>query len=260
MPDNSAESSFVVRVLRRLGVGALDALLPPRCLSCGAAVDRQGGICAECWDGINFIAAPMCKTCGLPFDYDPGDGADETECGACLRSPPVFDRARAVFRYDELSRHLVLAFKHGDRTEGAPSFGAWMARAGAELLVDADLIVPVPLHWRRLFTRRFNQSALLAQALGRIANRPALADALVRKRATRSQGGLSPAGRRRNVAGAFAVRALHADTVRDRRVILVDDVMTTGATLAACARTLKRAGAARVDVLVLARVIRGAAE
>ncbi len=162
-------------------------------------------------------------------------------------------------RYDQSSRALVLGFKYADRTEGAAGYGTWLARAGAGLVAEADLIAPVPLHWLRLFNRRFNQAALLAQALGRGAGVPVVADLLLRRRHTPSQGRLSPAQRRRNVAGAFAVKPARKALLEGRRVLLVDDVLTTGATVSACARTLRRGGAGAVDVLVLARVVRGQA-
>ncbi|WP_029010684.1 ComF family protein [Azospirillum halopraeferens] len=240
--------------LRRLAGAALDALLPPRCLSCGTGVDRQGGLCPSCWAGLTFIAAPLCACCGLPFEYAvPG----ETLCGACIADPPLFARARSVLVYDDASRPLVLGFKHGDRTHAAGPFGAWMARAGADVLAGADLLVPVPLHRWRLFARRYNQSALLALAVARLSGVAAAPDLLVRRRRTRSQGGLDRTGRQRNVAGAFALRPGRADRVAGRTVVLVDDVLTTGATLSECARVLLRAGAARVEVLTLARVIKG---
>ncbi|HLZ67118.1 MAG TPA: ComF family protein [Aliidongia sp.] len=194
---------------------------------------------------------------GLPFPYDAGTGV---ECAECVAHPPPFDRARAVFAYDDHSRRLILAFKHADRLHGMPAFGQWLARSGAELLADADLVAPVPLHWTRLFRRRFNQSALLAQAAvaawaSRASSAPRFApDLLIRRRRTRSQGHLSRLQRADNVRGAFAVRP-GAD-IADKRVLLVDDVLTTGATIEACTRMLKRAGAARVDVLTLARAMR----
>ncbi|WP_188258892.1 ComF family protein [Azospirillum tabaci] len=233
--------------------GILDTLLPPRCLCCGGAVDRQGGLCAPCWSGLTFIAPPLCACCGTPFDF-----ALEGEplCGACIAEPPVFARARAVLAYDDGSRPLVLGFKHGDRIHAAGAYGAWLARAGAELLADADLLAPVPLHRLRLFRRRYNQAALLAQAAGRQAGRPVLPDLLVRRRATPSQGGLDRSGRRRNVKGAFAVRPGLEPRVAGKRIVLVDDVLTTGATLSECARVLLRAGAERVDALTLARVVK----
>ncbi|HYD68387.1 ComF family protein [Azospirillum sp.] len=239
-------------MLARFLAAALNALLPPRCLSCGAPVDRQGGLCPACWGALTFITAPHCACCGLPFAYQQGDG---TLCGACVASVPAFARARSVLVYDDASRPLVLGFKHGDRTHAAVAYGAWLARAGAELLADADLLAPVPLHRWRLFRRRYNQAALLAQAAGRVSGRPVVPDLLVRRRSTPSQGGLDRAGRQKNVAGAFRLKRGKAE-VAGKRVVLVDDVMTTGATLAECAKVLRRAGAARVDVLTLARVVR----
>jgi ComF family protein len=247
----------VSTALRRLAGTALNAVLPPLCLSCRAEVDEAGALCAACWDKIAFLAPPLCAACGFPFDYDPGGPA---LCGACTRRLPDYGRARAVMRYDEASRALVLGFKHGDRTHGAPAYGRWMARAGTELLREADLVVPVPLHWLRLFRRRYNQAALLAQAVARTAGVPVAVDLLARRRPTPSQGHLSAAARRRNVRGAFTVRPRRAALVRDKRIVLIDDVLTTGATAESCARALIRAGAAAVDVVVLARVVKGATE
>ncbi len=238
---------------RKLPQLALNAVLPPRCLSCGALVERSGALCGTCWAEIAFLAPPLCACCGLPFEYDLGPGA---LCGACTHEPPRFTRARAVMRYNEASKRLILGFKHGDRSEGAPAFGAWLARAGAELIEAAEVIAPVPLHRWRLLARRYNQAALLAHAVGRESGRPVISDLLVRRRFTPSQGRLSRAARRRNVAGAFAVKPARAACLAGRRVLLVDDVLTTGATVAACTRTLRRGGAAAVDVLVLARVLR----
>jgi ComF family protein len=253
---------------------ALDLVLPPRCLGCGVLVEKQGALCPACWSAITFLAEPFCRRCGLPFAYDPGvdpgGGTDAgsagmepgsgLDCGACLADPPVFDRARAVMRYDDGSRPLVLGFKHGDRTESAVTFAGWMARAGRELLAEAEVVAPVPLHWRRLFARRYNQAALLSRGLARgPARRDGfldLPDLLLRRRPTPSQGRLTRAERQRNVAGAFAVNPRRAAALAGRRLLLVDDVMTTGATAAACARVALKAGAAGVDVLVLARAVR----
>lgn len=241
--------------LARAGAFALDAVLPPRCLGCGRVVETPGTLCAVCWEGVAFIVPPVCAACGVPFEIDPGPGA---LCAACAAARPAFARARAVFVYDDASRAMVIGFKHGDRTESAPAFAAWMARAGADLLAEAELIAPVPLHWTRLFARRYNQAALLAAALGHLSGRAVVADLLVRRRRTPSQGRLGVTARRRNVAGAFAVKAGRAPLARGRRVLVIDDVLTTGATAEACARALTRAGAGAVDVLTLARVVRPA--
>ncbi len=238
------------------GRSVLNALLPPRCLSCGGLVSAPGSLCPSCWQGVAFLAPPHCGICGLPFAYDPGP---EVFCGACLRRRPAFDRARAVMRYDDNSRGLILGFKHGDRTEAAPAYAEWLARAGTELLGEAEMILPVPLHWRRLFARRYNQAALLAQALGRRTGLPYRPEILRRCRHTPPQGRLSAAARKRNLRGAFAVEPRRRPEIEGRRLLLVDDVLTTGATLSACARVLRRAGAAQVDALVLARVVRPSA-
>lgn len=250
--------------LRPVARLALDALLPPQCLSCAELVSEPGALCAACWAKLRFIAQPMCRTCGWPFEVDPtaGDGASlaapsaDLLCGACLREPPSFDRARAVLIYDDASRGLVLGFKHADRTHAAPAYARWMARAGADLLTTADVIAPVPLHWSRLMARRYNQAALLGNALAKLAGASAVPDLLIRRRRTPSQGRLSRSERLRNVAGAFAVRRARLPLVRGRRIVLVDDVLTTGATVSACAAVLRRAGAASVEVLALARVVR----
>ena len=239
--------------LRRAAFLALDALLPPRCLACGEGVEQQGTLCPACWSGIDFMAPPHCALCGYPFEYDPGADA---LCGACVARAPDYDRARAVMRYGEVSKRLLLGFKHGDRTEGAPAYAQWLHRGGAELLATCDLIAPVPLHPIRLFWRRYNQAALLAAVLARAGDRPLVPDLLLRRRNTPSQGRLNAVARRRNVAGAFAVRPAHRPALAGRRVLLIDDVMTTGATVEACSRVLRRGGAAAVDVLVLARVVR----
>ncbi len=228
----------------------LDVLLPPRCLACTTAVDVPGRLCGACWAEVDFIAAPYCHCCGLPFAFD--EGADIL-CGACLAWPADFDHARAVIRFNQVARSLVSGFKYRDQTHGAPAFAAWMARGGAELLADADAVTPVPLHRRRLFSRRYNQSAMLAREIAAASGLVFEPDLLVRTRNTESQINLTRHGRFANVRGAFAVRP--GREMAGRRIILVDDVMTTGATVNACARTLKRAGAAGVGVLTLARVV-----
>lgn len=233
---------------------ALDLLLPPQCLQCGAGVERVGMLCPACWRRTSFLGPPLCEVCGYPFEFDVGEGA---LCGACTRERPVFDRARAALSYEAVGRDLVLAFKLSDRTYAAPALAGWMVRAGAELLEGADLLAPVPLHRRQLFLRRYNQAALLAQAVGRASGRRVVPDLLVRTRATALQTRLSAAARVENVRGAFRVRPSRESTVADRRIVVIDDVMTTGATVSACARALRKAGAAEVFVLTLARTVRG---
>jgi len=261
-PGTPAARPLARRLAERLALQrVLDLVLPPRCLGCGDLVEVQGTLCAPCWSAITFVSEPLCRRCGQPFAFDSEEnaahaGAAGYDCGACLAEPPVFGRARAVMRYDDASRPLLLGFKHGDRTEAAGPFAAWMARSGAELLAEAELVAPVPLHWRRLIARRYNQAALLSQALARRGGLTAVPDLLRRRRATPSQGRLSRAERQRNVAGAFAVNPAREELLAGRRLLLVDDVMTTGATVSACARAALKAGAAGVDVLVLARALR----
>lgn len=249
-----AMSANVSGSVRKFGSAALALLLPPQCLSCREIVAEPGTLCGACFAKVRFLSAPCCAVCGTPFEFDPG-GADVL-CGSCIRHRPAYDRARAVFRYDDSSRGLVLAFKHGDRIDAAPAYARWLARAGSGLIEGADLIAPVPLHWTRLFHRRYNQSALLANALSRLAGLPAVPDLLCRRRRTPSQGGLDRARRIRNVRGAFVVRAAARARVTGKRILLVDDVLTTGATVEACATALLKAGATAVDVLTLARVVR----
>lgn len=235
---------------------ALDAVLPPLCLACGAVVAEPGSLCPQCWGSMGFLAPPLCHSCGHPFDVDPG-AEGQALCAPCLAKPPPWGRARSVLRYDDQSKPLILRFKHADRLEGAAAFARWMARAGAELLAEAEVIVPVPLHRWRLLARRYNQAAVLALALGRQCGVAVAPDALVRLRRTPVQGHLDREQRRRNVAGAFAVPVARRRLVAGRRVLLVDDVLTTGATLGECTRTLIKAGAVAVDVVTLGRVVFG---
>ncbi|HTR84568.1 MAG TPA: ComF family protein [Reyranella sp.] len=237
------------------GKWLLDAVLPPLCVGCGEIVGTPGTLCAACWPDYTFIAEPHCACCGTPFTADLGP---EAFCVACLSRRPRFRRARAALAYDARSRRLVLPFKHGDRTDLGRTCGVWMARAGAELLAEADLIAPVPLHWRRLLTRRYNQALLLARAAAKATPGRLAPDLLLRRRWTGSQAGLKARERRGNVRHAFEIHPRWAVEVRDKAVLLVDDVLTTGATVEACTGALLRAGAAHVDVLTLARVIRPA--
>ncbi len=238
----------------RLAVAGLDLLLPPRALDegpRGAGPVQWGGLTPQAWSRIAFIEAPFCDGCGSPFDYDPGPGA---RCGACADQPPAFDRARAACLYDEHARDLILKLKHADRTDLSGLFARWLARAAADILPDTDAVVPVPLHRWRLLRRRYNQAAEIARPLARRARIAYFADALVRRRPTPSQAGKSGDARRVNLLGAFAVSRAWRARVEGRRLLVVDDVLTTGATAEGCALALKAAGAARVDVAVIARV------
>lgn len=233
---------------------ALDLLFPPQVLDDDAEHGprpQSAGFTTSAWSRIAFIDGPVCDGCGQPFEYDQGPGA---RCAACMASPRAFTRARAACLYDDVSRGPILQLKHADRTDLAPLFARWISRSAFALLHEADAIVPVPLHPSRLLNRRYNQAAEIARPLSRMSGRPYLPDALARVRSTDTQGGKSGSGRRRNVAAAFAVPPARAAQVAGRRLLLIDDVLTTGATAEGCARALLKAGAAQVDVAVVARV------
>ncbi len=257
-PPNDGTLSFAraVRFGRAALRVALDAVLPPLCASCRAPLADAGGLCAACWTQVSFLAPPWCERLGIPFVYDPGPGVLSMEA---IADPPAYDRARAAVRYDgDVASALVHRLKYGDRIDLAALMGRWMARAGCELFDDADVVVPVPLHWRRLWERRFNQAAALARAAAAGSGVPVVVTALIRRRATPQQVGLSRNARATNVQGAFAVAPAGRSAIHGKRVILVDDVLTSGATIDACARVLKRAGARHVDALVFARVVAAA--
>jgi ComF family protein len=245
---------FSLQSKARGAVAALaDLIWPPVSPLSGDPVARTGALTGADFAKLHFIARPQCALCGVPFDYPAYEGM---ACAPCSARPPVWGVARAALVYDEASRVLPLTLKHAGRTDMLAAIGRWMARAGADALEDADALIPVPLHPARLRKRRFNQSLLLANAVAHECAIPVDAHALMRARRTGTQGGLSAAGRTRNVAGAFKVRAGARARIDGARLVIVDDVHTTGATLAACVRTLKRAGAANVNALTLARVVK----
>ena len=236
--------------LRAAGRAVLDIVFPPQALDDGPR-PLAAGLSAEAWNKIVFLDKPVCDGCGTPFEYSQGPGA---RCAACMARPRPFSRARAACLYDEASRGPILQLKHADRTDLAPLFARWLSRAARDLLAEADAVAPVPLHPTRILRRRFNQSAEIARPLARMWDLDYLPDALVRRRATGTQGGKSGTARRRNVAAAFEVPQARVKQVEGRRIVLIDDVMTTGATLEGCSRALLKAGAACVDVAVVSRV------
>lgn len=235
--------------LRVLG----DFVWPARSLVSGEYHGGQGLIPPEEFAELRFLTGGGCRRCALPLDTDLGEA---NLCGACAARPPRWDAARAALEYDDASRKPILDLKRAGRRDGLATYARWLALAGRDLTAQADLIIPVPLHYRRLASRGFNQSAWLSAALSAQTGLPHCVDALVRARPTPSQGGLSARERRRNVAGAFRLKPARAERVAGANILLVDDVLTTGATLSACTRALKKGGAASVGVLVLARVVR----
>ena len=243
-------TQYAARRIKTAGGAVIDTLLPPQELL-GLEADP---IVKRMWSDVTFLDAPWCAACGFPFEYAVQGGS---LCARCSIKRPAFDRARAAMAYDDGSRALILSFKHGGRTEGLASFAAQMRRAGRDILTDADFLIPVPLHPSRLIRRRYNQATLLARALSKITAAELAPDILFRTRRTDSQGGFNARARIANVRGAFSVKT--AERIKGRNLVLIDDVLTTGATLEACARSLKRAGAARVDGICLARVAKAAA-
>jgi ComF family protein len=228
-----------------------DALVPPSCLNCRAALMSRDALCPACWRQVRFIRPPLCDRLGIPLTWGHGE---RVISAAAAAEPPVYDRARAALHFDHVARDMIHAFKYGDRHDSRRLFARWMVIAGADLLSEADFIVPVPLHRWRLMTRRYNQAALLCQDLATLCGVAWRSDVLLRVKNTRQQVGLSEAERRDNMAGAFRVPPSKAAAISGKAVVIVDDVITTGATISAATRALRRAGARRVDVLALAMV------
>lgn len=257
----SGTKSLSGRLGRGLGQGlrsvasvAIGLIYPPTCVGCGAATGEPHALCARCWSGLRLIERPYCERLGTPFALDLG--IDPLLSPAAIAEPPVFGRARAVAVYDGTARDLVHRLKYNDRLDLARVMARMMASAGHDVLAEADLLVPVPLHGTRLWRRRFNQSALLARDIGRHSGRHCDVHALARVKATRPQVGLTRTQRAENLQGAFRVPDGSRARIQGRRLLLIDDVSTTGATGNAAARVLLRAGAARVDLLTFATVTR----
>lgn len=236
----------------RLWRGVMDFVAPPRCLICRVELGEASCLCAACWPKLRQIDEPVCQAMGTPFSYDQGEGALSAEA---IANPPAWDRARAAVAYDEAARLLIHGLKYHDTQEAGLLMARMMARAGRLLLCDAELIVPVPLHPLKLWRRRFNQSSYLALWLAHHAGKLCRTDLLARVKASRPQVGLDAHERRKNVRGAFKVTPGGASSIAARKILLIDDVMTTGATAGACAGALRAAGAAQVDVLTFALVL-----
>lgn len=235
---------------------ALHVLYPPQCISCGALVTSDFGLCGECWRETPFVAGLVCNRCGVPLPG--GDSQESAVCDDCLSIARPWGQGRAALVYRENGRSLVLALKHGDRMDLARPAAAWLEQAARPVIRPKMLVVPVPLHWLRLLTRRYNQAALLSMALARLAGLDHCPDVLVRRRTTGTQEGRTRDGRFANVADAFRVPKPRTALVEDREILLVDDVMTSGATFAAATDALFSAGARSVDVVSLARVAKDA--
>lgn len=230
----------------------IDTILPPRCAVSGEIVGAQGMSAPHVWKGFDFISAPQCECCGVPFDFAV---EGKRRCAACLEAPPPYTTARSPLAYNDAARDLVLGFKHGDKTYAVQTFLPWLERAGADMLAGADALIPVPLHYWRMVKRRYNQAGIIAQALAHSAGVPVMKDVLARSRHTPSQGHLSRNLRSENVGGAFAVPSHKASKIAGKTLILIDDVYTTGATVKECTKILLENGAAAVHILTVARVI-----
>ena len=242
----------MLRIPKRMLGGIRDFLVPTACIHCGHPVGDDGGLCASCWSRAHFVSRPFCEISGKPFPHDMGAGAVSP---SAIADPPPFDRMRCAMAYGEVARGLVSRLKFSDRTDLARWMAGWMVVAGGELVAECQVAVPVPLHRRRLASRRYNQSAELARHICGQTGIDYQPMALIRARATRQQVGLDAGERQRNVQGAFRVPPERRPLVEGRRVLLIDDVHTSGATTRACARALRRAGVSGIDVLVFASVV-----
>ncbi len=244
----------------------LDAILPPRCPITGENVDHQGALSGTAWRSLNFIAAPYCQHCGIPFSFEqPEDKLIDIKgekrnggelCIHCIEKTPPYNSARAALVYDDASRPLILGFKHGDKTHLAQNFSPWLQNAGKEFLPQADALISVPIHKSRLIARRYNQSTILAKGLEKITGIHSYPDILIRTRATPSQGHLSTEERRKNVSNAFTLNKKYKTRIKGKTLVLIDDVYTSGATVNECTKILKSGGAKAVHILTLARVVK----
>ncbi len=228
-------------------------IFPPQCMICSAHVSENGSLCFSCWDKVKFIGNPQCKTCGHPFELDI---SSDFVCGQCVEEVPLYTKARAVFHYDENTSPLITSFKYGDRTHTAKYYANWMVRAGSTVIDECDIITSVPLHSLRLIKRKYNQSALLANIIGKISKKSANNNLIKRVKNTPPQASLTFNQRQENVRGAFSISKKNASLIKGKNILLIDDVMTTGSTIKACTKILLKAGANKVNVLTLARTVK----
>ena len=244
--ENIKMKKLTINLLRNL----FDIFLPPRCLVCRDVVYKENGLCHKCFKNFCFLSDQSCPVCGRPYTFPVEK--NELICGKCLTNPPSLQGLKAVFAYDEYSKKLILSFKHADRTDLVPFLSKLLYYRGKHILENADYIMPVPLYWQRLMKRKYNQSALLTVKLSKITGKPYLLNTLLRIKKTQSQGHKTREERIKNIQNAFCVH--HAEKIKGKTIVLIDDVYTTGATLNECAKVLRQAGAKRVEALVLARV------
>lgn len=247
--------SLITKAQTKLIAGG-DVLLPPRCPVTGEIVDAHGMISSNAWTQLDFVSAPFCKCCGIPFGFETGEGDDNGMCISCLDDTPIYNSARAALIYNDCSRDLILGFKHGDKMHNAPSFVPWLTRVGADMLEHADFLIPVPLHPLRLISRRYNQAAIMADALSKSCGIEHLPLALRRTRSTPSQGHMKTVERTKNVSKAFDIAPKYRDVFKGKTLVLIDDVYTTGATVNECTKTLRKYGTSEVHILTLARVLK----
>ena len=244
----------IQNIVVETGTAFLDLILPPRCIVSGATVDRQGMLAPDIWGKLEFMTQPQCDRCGIPFEYEV-QGA-QSWCAPCHENPPLYARARAALKYNETSRDLILGFKHGDQMHAIEGLKAWIGMAAAPFLEHTDIIAPVPLHYWRMVRRRYNQASVLGKALSKESGCTFYPDLLWRTKSTPPQGHMNAMLRRDNVKGAFSVNKKFMGALAGQSVLLVDDVYTSGATVGECSKILLRAGAAEVNVVTLARVIK----
>lgn len=236
----------------------IDLILPPKCLSCSALINEAHNICADCWKELHFISEPRCASCGYPFGSEMShidfSTIGESLCGACQKKPRIFDKAISALRYDDHSKKMIIGFKHHDKLEYATFFAKLLRQAGTKIFDDIDIIIPVPLHKKRLFKRRFNQSAIVSNILSNYIEKPHEPTILIRSKNTPPQTG-NMNKRSKNVQGAFKVVSKYKGKLTGKNILLIDDVFTTGATIENCSKSLKKAGAGKIYVLTIFRVI-----